>query len=206
MWYCKLPYITLPCKSYIVIETLCRPPSSRVTISHNASVDSALYLRSACQHLITVKAFLSTRPHTHCCCSSVQLTIQMCLSFFASYDYAALTSLCLCSVGFICWHEGEHSLFSARFFLKMSTNLWATGGKSQFNYRCCNQCCLLCLPQLNTRLCLLQSALMSKVRRLLLLYAWEVISLLFVSFSPQVVLVFALSIGALGIYFIDSSE
>lgn len=34
----------------------------------------------------------------------------------------------------------------------------------------------------------------------------KVISLLFVSFSPQVVLVFALSIGALGIYFIDSSE
>lgn len=34
----------------------------------------------------------------------------------------------------------------------------------------------------------------------------KVIFLLFVSFSPQVVLVFALSIGALGIYFIDSSE
>lgn len=173
MWYCKLPYVTLPCKSYIVIETLYGPPSSRVTISHNARVDSALYLRSACQHLIAVKAFLSTRPHTHCCCSSVQLTTQMCLS-------------CFCFL-WLCWLDLALPVFSRLYlltwgwafiiqrtlFLKMSTNLWATGGKSQFNYRCCNQCCLLCLPQLNTRLCLLQSALMSKVRRLLLLYAWK---------------------------------
>lgn len=44
---------------------------------------------------------------------------------------------------------------------KMPSVLKATRRKSLFNYRCCNQCCLLCLPQLNTRLCLLWRALSS---------------------------------------------
>lgn len=88
--------------------------------------------------------------------------------------------------------------------MEMSRVLQPTGGEALFNYRGCNYCCRLCSMQLSTAPVLLSSTLISIYERFMTLNASSNLSVL--SFFPQVVLVFALSIGALGIYFIDSSE
>lgn len=154
---------------------------------------------SACQHLITVL------KHVWCSISSKHM---FACPFFVSWSswlglmLSVLKRLYLLT-------DTSHSLFSAG-FLKMSNVLQPAEGRSLFNYRYFNHRCVLCPLQLNT-------ALFFSTIKCINQHTWKTFTSFCVKKKPlnilcllfyflQVVLVFALSIGALGIYFIDSSE